>query len=319
MWNRKIEAYPLCAWLFCAMSAPLAMVSAGYGYLTALPLLLGCGLLTWSIYVLSEGGCYSAKWYSVLQLLWLTAALTAALFWSKKCWQVESDFNSVPLVLLILAASSVWNGAERGARVNGTVFWLLALLYAVSLAAGVGGMKLRWLAPELKAPDPKLIFVYLIPVVITFLPRVGGKCYTPTLLLTGVFALVLSVWTVGTLSPQAAEKLPFPFYEYSKSMRLFGVGERLEAVASVALTVGMFSLLSLLCGAVGRMTENLFPGKGRVGIGVLSAAALAGVYGNLEIPGLFLGAGALLFWGILPLIAHCWGKKEKSKNNEKST
>ncbi len=313
MYNKEIKAAPLCAWLMAAMSAPLAIAVAGQDYLPVLIVTVGCGLICWCVYLLSRGKCSGKRWYCTVQVLWLIVAVGVSANWANACWQTQGSLQTVPLVLLALAALSAWDGAERASRVGGAVFWLLALLYAVILIAGVGNLKLSWLAPSMGESSPMLIFTLLLPVVITFLPRVKKSC-APVLPCIEVFGLLLTVWTLGTISPKTAKAVAFPFYEYSKSMNLFGVARRLEAVVSVALTMGIYSLMSLLLSAAGHLAENVRRGTAGVGIVVCAVGGAVLMNGISRLPQAILGGGALLIWGVLPLIAHKPTKTEKNEN-----
>lgn len=312
MSSEKTAAYPLCAWLVSAMTAPLAFTAAGQGYLGLIPVLAGCGWLCGCVFVLSGHETCESKWYCLMELLWLAAALAVAAHWGRLCWQTENNTALPPLVLLGIAVCAAWNGGRRASRVGGVVFWLLALLYAVVLAAGAEALDAGWLTPTWDLCSPMAVFALLIPAVITFLPREKGNCYAPTLLVIGILGLLFAVWTAGALSAAVCQSLPFPFYEYSKSISLFGVAKRLESLTSVALTMGVYCLMSLLLSAAGHLAERFRAGWGRTGI-LLCAGAGAGLMGFMPgAPAAVLGGGALFFWGILPLLAGSLGKKKKA-------
>lgn len=284
------------------MFALASQYTAGMNWLM---ILLGgafCLLLTWCNLVLHEGEICKRKWYCVVQFLFVTAVTAVSARWTAQTWPTGTAFPVVPLALLLIAMFSVWHGAWRASGVGGVVFWMILLLFAIVLTAGIQSVKLQYLAPRLEEQGSPLFLVFLFPAVITFLPREGATCYTKTLLAALVLGLVLSVLTVGTLSSRMAVKDPFPFYTFSKSLSLLGVAERFEALVSVALTLGQFCLLSMLLGCAGHLAHTVQPGKGRAGVAVCAVSAASLMVFAGEIPPDWLGGGALLFWGILPLI-----------------
>ncbi len=318
MFSKKVKAYPLCAWLLCAVFALIAQYAAGRNWLTVLAAGIGSTLLCWCDLVLLEGQTCERKWYCVIQIPFLILAASVTAGWSAEAWQTGQTYPAVPLALLVLATFSAWNGAEQASRAGSIAFWFVALLFAVILAAGVRDVKPAYLLPKWQGTDCVLIYVFLLPMVTSFLPREGAPCYTKTLMAVVVMAVVIAVLTVGTLSQQVAAEESFPFYTFSKSLSLFGVAERFESLVSVALTMGQYSLLSLLLSGVGHMADRIRPGRGRTGVvfGAVSAAALMTF--AVKLPGSWLGALALLFWGILPLLLRNTKDRKKCKKIEKT-
>lgn len=318
MSKNKINAVTLGAWLFAAITAPLAQIGAGAPWLYVLAVGAICGVLCWCIHSLSGGDCCTAKWYCLVQLLFLAIATGAITNWTADCWPTGSTFPVVPLVLLALAAASAWDGGIRASRTGGVVFWFVALLFVIILAAGVKNQRTEWLRPEWELGDGRLIFVFLIPAVATFLPREKGKGYGITFLAVLFFGLAATLLTIGALSPKVAKGMAFAFYEYSKSLSLLGVAERFEAFVSVALTMGYFALLSLLLSGAYHLTETLGKGSGRYGI-LFCVAAAAICIGFYPIgTQIWLPMCAVLLWGVLPFGVHAVEKIKKSKNGEKS-
>lgn len=311
MSNKQVRSAPLLAWLLAAMSVPLAMVVAGQDYVCVALVALACCLLCGCVVSISGGNCCGGRLFCAIQLLWLIVATGVAIHWAENVWQTEKSGLAVSATLLILAALSAYSGAERSSRIGSTVFWLLALLYALILASGIGNLKTQWLSPRMERCSPMMIFALLIPVVITFLPREKEKGIWAVLTVIFALAVLMAVWTVGTISPQVAAKTAFPFYEYSKSMNLFGVANRLEAFVSVALTMGVYSLLTLFLSGAGSLTEKWFPGKGSAGVVVCAVLSALLTFAVPQIPEMVFGCGALVIWGILPLLAFRKKKVEK--------
>lgn len=301
------------------MFALIAQYAAPMNWLFVLLAGIGCTLLCWCNLVLCEGGCCNRKWYCAVQLPFLVIVAAKIAGWSANTWPTADAYPLVPLVLLMIALFSAWHGAERASRVGGVVFWFVALLFAIVLAAGSRNIEPEYLAPKLNGTGYALLLVFLFPVVISFLPREGATCYTKTLWSAVVLGIIVSVLTVGTLSQEIASDESFAFYTFSKSLSLFGVAERFEALVSVALTMGQYSLLSLLLSCAGHLAHTIYPGKGRVGVVASAIAAAAFMMFMQEITVDWIGAGALFFWGILPLIFRNTESRKKNKKVKKST
>ena len=105
-----------------------------------------------------------------------------------------------------------------------------------------------------------------------------------------LFGVVISVLSFGTLSAKGAMNSELPIYQYSKSLTLFGVAERFEAVTSVALTLGLFCTLSLLLTAAEQMVKH----------GAAIGAVVASI--NVQINTVLVMIIVVLMWIILPLI-----------------
>lgn len=312
-----MKSAPLWAWVVSGLSAPLAQTAARSSWPGVIALgVIGCAASCLVLHM-AEKGIYTGRWYCLLQCVWLAAISGEIAQWSEDCWPTGTDFPVVPLTLLVLAVFAAWDGAERASRIGGVLFWFLALLYAIILGAGTENLKLKYMQPVWEMPEANLVVLFLLPVTAGLLPseKRGGSIALAGLI---TFAVVVSLWTAGTLSYPVAQNLSQPFYEYSKSMSLLGVAERFESFASVALTMGYFTLLSLLLSAAGHLTEKAFPGKGRVGI--VSATITAGAIMAFapKIPQIYLAVCAILAWVILPLITGRMIAIKKSKKNEKS-
>lgn len=314
MFSKEIPQRQLWAWIISAMTAPLAVIAGKCSWLWVLAVGLVCSALCWSVFTLSEGKLQYKKWYCTLQLIWLTVVISEIARWTLYCWEDAGQSPVISLTLLILAAVSAWSGGERASRVGSVLSWLMAGIYIIVLAAGAGDLNVRWMRPEMDAPSPELVFVFLLPATVLFLPgkKTKGKY---ALGLAILFSVVITLCTAAILSPAAAKKLDFPFYTFSKSLSLFGVAERFESLVSVVLTLGFFSLLSFLISAIGSLAEQLGKGGGRTGI--IGSAILAGILLLLHngLSGFMLAVLSVIFWGIAPLTAVIFEKIKKSKNS----
>lgn len=319
MFRKEVKAYPLCAWLLSAMFALSVRYAANQDWLVVLLTATASLLLCWCNLVLREGQVCERKWYCVIQLVFLTMVTAKSVGWSGALWPTGDTFPVVPLVLLLIAVFSAWHGGERASRASAVVFWLVALLFAVAVTAGIRNVKAEYLIPPCKSESYSLLLVFLFPIVTSFFPREGSPCYTKTLCTAAVVGLIVCILTVGTLSYPVAQAEPFAFYTFSKSLSLFGVAERFEALISVALTMGQYSLLSMLLSGAGHLVETICPKKGRVGVACCAVTAASFMDLFSRISSEFLGVVALLIWGVLPLFTRNTTKVKKTKKFEKTT
>jgi hypothetical protein len=270
------------------MSAPLAICAGNSSWLWTLAVGISCSFLC--LAVLSEEPVVYGKVLGVLQTVLL--AVVAGIFATESslCW--ESDAPMIPMTLIVLSALSAIGGAERSGRVNCVLIWFLAILYIISLAAGLKDLKIEWIRPS-EYKNESLLTVFLIPAVSALIPHDKGRGKWFVFLLP-LFAAVIALWCAATLSPESASRVRLPFYEYSKSLSFLGIAERFEALVSVAITIGLFSLLNLLFSAAESMYKN----------GSLIAGIIAGIIvtQKVSINPRFVAVGALILWIIVPLL-----------------
>lgn len=315
MFHEKVDPAPLWAWTLAGASAPIAILAARGPWLSCICLAAVCGLLCWSVQTLageplrSRAGC-------VVQFVFLPVFACEMARLSLRLWE-GGEVPYTAFVLLALAAAGAWNGAKRASHIGGVLFWFLALLYAVALGSGVKNIHFDFLRPDFDLPDARLPAVLLLPAATALLP-VGGKRWSVR---SGVALAVLTaavgLLVAGTLSGGIAAQIGDPFYEYSKSLSLFGVAERFEALVSVALTMGMYAVLSILLSMAGLFADTVRPGLGRWGV-VLCALAAGALLLLPAVPGAALSAGSILLWGVFPLARSLWQRKKGQDVEEKN-
>lgn len=178
---------------------------------------------------------------------------------------------------------------------------------------------MQWLSPAAIGNENAgiAVAVLLLPAAAAMLPREEKSRPWPWALGLTVCAVILSAVTVGVLSPAVAEKTEGAFFEMVRGIRIFGVAERFEAIVAAAMTLGWFSLLSLLLTVAGHMAETFHAGWGKPCVWVSAIlAAVVSLWGR-SAPVWPFALGALVLWCLLPTL---FSRKEKnSKNFEKST
>lgn len=286
MLNNHVPQRQMLLWLIASASAPLAIYAGSASWEWTLAVGIVCTLA--AVIVLEFG---RADYGAVLRVVQTGAIAVVAGTLVKDiapCW--GSQDQMIPLTLIVLAVLSAINGPEQASRVSCVTTWIIALLYIVVLAAGVKNLDISRVASDGKG-NGLLVTVFLLPAVSLLISPVRGK-RTRLLLCIPVFATIISLWCAGTLSRQAAMAVDVPFYEYSKSLNLLGVAERFESLASVAVTLGVFCMLSLFMSAAGNMINN-----GEIFAGIGTAVTFYLDLGAVEVSVL-----AVILWVILPLI-----------------
>jgi nucleoside recognition membrane protein YjiH len=183
--------------------------------------------------------------------------------------------------------------------------------------AGLEKVKPEYLELAWEKPDGTVVLMLLLPAVVSFIPRQQGKVLHLSFAAVGILYIILSIWTVGSLSAQIADQEQWPMYEAVKSISLFGIAERFEAVVSAAVTMSWFSLYSLLLSAAGSLSARISPAWASKG--TISAAVIAAVWILLrpQIPMVLPVFFTLSLWCIGP-IPGLFNKLQKSAKKPKN-
>lgn len=318
MFREKVPQYQLAAWLFVSVSAPVVQTVGKNGWVTTAVAGVGCLGICWLATVLSPLETVRKKWFCVLQLPVIVLVTAEFARWSVDCWPTGTDFPVVPLTLLTLAVFSALHGAAGASRVPSVLFWFLAILYGIVLAAGSKNVKVQWLSPNWELPDDGLLLALLLPSVAALLPREKGKAMHLAFPVILLFLLAAVLWTVGTISPEVAAEVSWPFYESSKSLNLLGVAERFESLVSAAMTLGYFSLYSLLLSVAGSVGECIKSGWGKWAVITCGVATAALTLLMIHTAQGLLVIITLIAWCFLPLFGGFTELWKKSKKGEKS-
>lgn len=216
------------------------------------------------------------RWVQVAQALWSAFLLNETLRWAGESWPKAEDRVWIGLILLALAwwlARKGWEAVRAAAQVLGYfTFGLLAVVLLGSLR------DIRW---ENLLPRPGRVDGWLLAILL--LPGEGqGSGWLWALL----FGLVAAA--IGCVGENA-------LLEMSRSISGFGSVKRLESLATVGLTLGLFLMAAKLLSQ-----EN--PGDRG-----WSAALAAGLFlSGFCLNGWIAAACAALAWCILPAL--CRGK-----------
>ena len=313
MRSRNVESRQLGAWLFAGMTAPLAQFAGGISWQMVALTEVGCLSICWLV---GRNNLELGKWLSLVELAWISIVLGAAGRWMAGSWTDGNVYPAVPLILLALGAASSSRGNDAAARAGSAVFWLVALVYSIEVAAGAGRVEWKELAAADRSVDLQLVAILLIPAVTVFLPGGKRRLSVGAAVAVGAFAAVLSVLVTGTLSLPVARSVESPFYEWVEGMNLAGTMQRFEAVASVGLTMGWFALVSLLLCVAGTLAKRTKEGSYRKG--VWSAAVFAGIImvSKVRIIPEIMVIGSLLLWVIVPLVMGVIDRNKKLKISE---
>ena len=296
MTDRKITAIQLNIWIVSAFIGAIAFCSDGNWGGT---LIWGTGLslLTWV--AVRYGRHWDGFIYNTIQCLWLSVLLSQLLPYSALCWPTgEQTFPVVPLTLLALATVSALKGSKCTAGGISVMFWIMAFLLCVVLAAGAPELNGAYLMPKADAINERMMLAFLLPAAAGFLHR--EKTGKLAFVLAVILAIVVAIWISGILSSKIASAVQWPFYEGSKSVQLFDVAKRLESLVSAGVTVGKYALYSLLLCGVRSIGDKFQRGREAVliGAGISGSLMLLNATINPEISAITCG----ILWVFLPLL-----------------
>ncbi len=154
---------------------------------------------------------------------------------------------------------------------------------AIAFSVGSGGMLVRTVYPEVKPGKPWCAAAFLSPAI-------------------------LSAVAVGCLSAQLCAQEASAFYTLSRSISLFGVVERFEALIAACLTLGLCSVSALLFRAAGALCGRF----ARPVCAILYLLAMGLIC--RPVPGIVCAVGTILIWMVLPTI---FSLKKRQKRLDK--
>ncbi len=148
----------------------------------------------------------------------------------------------------------------------------------IALSIGCGGMLVRTVYPQAKLKRSWCVAAFLTPTI-------------------------LSAIALGCLSPQLCVEEESAFYTLSRSISLFGVVERFEALIAACLTLGLCSVAALLFRAAGILCGRY----ARQTCAILFLSALGLICRPIAVE--VCAIGTILIWIVLPVIFSLKNKK----------
>lgn len=270
-------------WLLAALAAPVIHLSAGLGWWTAavvaaagaaLQLLPSWkkreetkqkreSLARWGISILAAG--------EVMEIM-------------ADCWPGQNGIRWVMGILLLLSGYLASKGREQTMEASVLLWWLIGFLFGSVLLSAVPEIKLGHLKAEYTIRQwrqaLRLLAVLLIPGL---MPEKRSKEETWQLgLAVGTLAVAAALCTQGVRSFRSAAQDEAPFYELSRSIRLYGTLDRMEGLAWLGLMLGSFLCLSYLMTAAAENGERA--GRTARSVWLAAAVILAGVIEAIKIP-----------------------------------
>ena len=309
MFDKKIAAGQLSAWVFTAITPPLIQLAGGSSWAWLLGLGAVCFLVNW---LRGRWGCEELPKVLCLPVLVLTVILLGELAsYSAESWPTRDSFPAVPLILLALAAWSAGKGPQAAARVGAVLFWFVVIMYMVVFAAGIKQVRWQWISLSGIMPQALCSVLLLVPSAALLLP-VDRKCAMGKTLLGLGIAVAAILLTQGILSPGVAAEAKQPFHEMSRSLELLGIAQRFEAFLCAASTAGWFALLNLFLSIGGEVCHRLAAGWKKPGIWFAAILAAFWLLCGLHISGLIMAFACAVFWVIIPVLVQGIGKIKKS-------
>lgn len=308
MFREKIPSRQLCAWLFAGMVPVLIQLLGGDAWIWITILGTVSVLLTLLVWrTLWE----PPKWLFPFLFIYIVLLLSQLLGSVSAIWPSGEREPWVGLILLAVAAFSAQKGISAAARVGTVLFWTVLILYLTVFVAGTKEVNLPWLAPRWHLPDEMGLSVLLVPLMSVCLLKADGQKGT-RLFLVPLFIVAAALLTTGILSPAVAINTPNAFFEMSRSINLFGIVRRFEAMICAGMTVGWFALMSLLLSVCSVLINKFLPLQSRVGVWVVAIGAAGLQLCGLHIrPSVLLIVGAV-FWVGIPLLTQGLEKIKKS-------
>lgn len=304
---RDIKKGQLAAWIFAGVSAPAAQIVGGMAWQTVLLIGVLCLGTCWCI---SQINIVLPRWLSIIEYIWLICVLGSIAAWTAESWSSGDVYPWVPLILLALGCVSALRSMENAARAGSVLFWLVLLVYAVVIAAGLGTAERIELSYQAGGVDERLIVTLLIPSLAVFCKKRGAGITAYGLAGVLGVAVLLSLLITSSLSLPVAVNTVMPLHKWVQGLSLAGTVQRFEAIVSMALNMGWFALLGYLVSVEGNIASMARDGvysKGcvtsAVGAGILVAA-------KKGIEPVMLVLGCLILWVIVPMILVLIEKKK---------
>ena len=305
---QKITDEQKAAWTLACLAAPIVHTASDLYWLDAVWIsLLGAGIRCWTTGRNTENG-----FLSVQRIIGILAAAQALVIMGD-CWPKQKDMQWVLLILLMLAVLQAAKGEQAAIHGGLILWWLTAFLLGSVLLSAVPELKTRhWLVWSTERKWGKMLALLTLLLLPCLIGKEKKDRKTEWSLL--LLPIVCSLAVQGVLGQTGSGIRKAAFYELSRSVRLYGILERMEAMAWLGLMLGTYLYMSfLLVITVGGAEEK----KDRILLGIVSAGAAqigAGILRE-EILGALLLAAILVLE--LLLISLRAAEKRKERKIEK--
>lgn len=278
------------------MTGPVTQMAVSGGWVQTAIVGTVSGVLCWAAL---GAKCQMPKWICVLQLVWIALAGATLFRESAGCWPMGNAYPVVPLAIFALAAWSAQKGAASAAAAWSTLLYIVAIGFALVLAAGLG--QVRW-ERELAVSsrfDGRLMLVFVIPCTAAAIPREGKQAKWGAAAAV-LFAVISSVVVQGVLSINGIGENGF--YQMSRGLSLLGVWERFEALVCALMTIGWVSAASLLFSSTKRLCTRIFNREEKISPWMMAFASAALSLCDLHTNSVILWIFGVISWGVFPLL-----------------
>ena len=237
------------------------------------------------------------NWYHILVLAWLAVAGGNLVAWCTEIWPEDAYAAGVPIVLILLATIASLGGIEKAGRCVVVLAWIVGLLFAGILGAGLADLRWEMTQPRIGEAMPNGAFLFLLPAVPGMIGNRKSKSAIWAPISVVLLTTVIVIWTSMMLPDSMMSALQWPFYEACKNLRLFGSVERFEAFASAAVSMGYFSVFTYLLSAIRENVGEINEKYAKTGV-ITGSAIIVGIgllLGKIDDMCLMIGGAVLLF------------------------
>ncbi|MBE6984532.1 MAG: hypothetical protein E7434_02745 [Ruminococcaceae bacterium] len=285
--------------LFCAATVPAILVLPKAGWLWA-------GVTTAIVSILLYTAQKRERNTNPIPLAallgWNLLALGAAS--DLLCSAFEQGNELIGLLLLLLAAYAASKGECTVLRVSAVIAFALTILYGTLLGFSLPEIQKSNLKPE-QMPQWTVLAAALVPMLGLYSEeKVSGAWQAVAI----VFAILAAVVSAGSRD----------FYTAMKSVSILGAMERLEPIVSVAVTLGGFCLLGMICSVNETIVQKIYPKAKVFTMPINFLLGGASIWISRLCGGAFLAIGTAIFWGLLPFLPQSLEKEKKFEKNQKN-
>lgn len=227
----------------------------------------------------------------VLRILSISLFIAKLLPKAEQAWNTKT--NLIPLTVMAAAYLSARKGKDKSETGIAVLRYAVYAAAVCMLAGSIERIDWKGLQPKAKWPGTELLFLLLLPLVITRGRGGNGK--------TIISTIAITLFAFGTQDRS--------MYAVSRTLTIKGVADHVESVTACAMTISVFSLLATLLNAA--REENKW--KYTTEITAILAAILYVSNTVMRTEGYVIIQ--LVLWGAIPVMCamkEILQKKEKS-------